>query len=146
MAMGGRPSFGFDAGRPTVYSGIDPVSQPQRQFVFSSAGLTVQTIIDEVVLDLPHEPGSRAAPFERGVLAGGIATTLFYITLGRTGSVSDVDYMARTSSLSKTTISAIYGGAAALHLWRIAHDERYASFFVHPDARGGMRLGVNVQR
>ena len=145
IAMGGRPSFGFDAGRPTVYSGIDADREPRRQFVFSSAGLTVQTVIDEIVLDRPHEPGTRAGPFERGVLAGGIATTLFYITLGRTGSVSDVDYMARTSSLSKTTVSAIYGGAAALHLWRISRDERYASFFAHPDARGGMRVGVSIQ-
>ena len=145
VAVGGRPSFGFDAGRPTVYSGIDAAREPQRQFIFSSAGLTVQTMIDEIVLDVPHAPGTSAGPFERGVLAGGIATTLFYITIGRTGSVSDVDYMSRTSSLSKTTISALYGGAAALHVWRIARNERYADFFVRPDPRGGMRVGLNIQ-
>ena len=145
LAMGARPSFGLDAGRPTVYSGIDAVRDPERQFVFSAAGLTVQTLLDELVLDMPHDAGTSAGPFERGVLAGGIATTLFYITLGRTGSVSDVDYMARTSSLSKTQISAIYGGAAALHVWRIFRDQRYARFFAHPAAMGGMRLGVTIE-
>ena len=144
VALGGRPSFGFDAGRPTVYSGIDAEREPARQFVFSSAGLTVQTLIDEVVLDAPHEPGARAGPFERGVLAGGIATTLFYVTIGRSCSVSDVDYMARTSSLSKTSVSAIYGSAAVVHLWRLSRDERYAKFFVRPDPRGGMRVGLSV--
>ena len=145
LAMGARPSFGLDAGRPTVFSGIDAGRDPERQFVFSAAGLTVQTLVDELVLDLPHEAGTSAGPFERGVLAGGIATTFFYITLGRTGSVSDVDYMARTSSLSKAQISAIYGGVAALHVWRIAHDDRYARFFVHPAPTGGMRLGVTIE-
>jgi len=145
LAMGARPSFGLDAGRPTVYSGIDAVRNPERQFVFSAAGLTVQTLVDELVLDVPHQAETSAGPFERGVLAGGIATTLFYITLGRTGSVSDVDYMARTSSLSKAQITAIYGGAAALHVWRIAHDHRYARFFAHPQPMGGMRLGVTIE-
>jgi hypothetical protein len=144
LAMGGRPTFGFDAGRPTVYSGIDASQNPERQFVFSAAGLTVQTLVDELVLDVPHGAGTSAGPFERGVLAGGIATTLFYITLGRTGSVSDVDFMARTSSLSKAQVSVIYGGAAALHVWRITHDHRYAQFFAQPAPRGGMRLGVTI--
>lgn len=144
-AMGGRPSFGFDAGRPTVYSGIDPVREPSRQFVFSSAGLTAQTVIDEIILDAPHDRVRPSGPFERGILAGGVATAVFYVTVGRTGSVSDVDFMARTSSLSKTTISLLYGGAAVVHLWRISHDDRYAHFFARPDARGGMRIGFQVE-
>jgi len=142
-AVGGRPSFGLNKGRPTIYSGIDATLQPGKQFVFSSAGLTVQSIIDESILDAPHGT-TRAGPFERGVLAGGIATSLFYVTIGRTGSVSDVDYMARTSTLSKTTISAIFGGVALVHIWRITHDNRYAQFFVRPDPLGGMRVGVTL--
>jgi hypothetical protein len=142
-AVGGRPSFGLNAGRPTIYSGIDASLQPRKQFIFSSAGLTVQTLLDESVLDAPHHAG-RAGAFERGLLAGGIATSLFYVTIGRTGSVSDVDFMARTSSLSKTSISAIYGGIALLHIWRIRHDARYADFFARPDPLGGLRLGVTV--
>src|SRR2546423_7996389 len=39
-AMGGRPTFGLNAGRPTIYSGIDAILEPRKQFVFSSAGLT----------------------------------------------------------------------------------------------------------
>ena len=143
-AMGGRPSFGFDAARPTVYSGIDAEREPRRQFVFSSSGLTTQTLIDEVLLDVPHDRHERAGAFERGVLAGGIATTLFYVTIGRSGSVSDVDYMARTSSLSKTTITALYGGVALLHVWRISRSPRYAPFFVQPDERAGLRVGVRL--
>ena len=82
-----------------------------------------------------------------GVLAGGIATALFYVTIGRTASVSDVDFMARTSSLSKTDITIIYGGVAALHALRIHRDERYADFFVRPDtsAGKGLRVGVDIQ-
>jgi hypothetical protein len=142
-AMGGRPSFGFNAGRPTIYSGIDSNLQPRRQFVFSSAGLTVQSLIDEGILDSPHHSSSAGA-FERGMLAGGIATSLFYVTIGRTGSVSDIDFMARTSSLSKTRLTAIYGGVALLHGWRITRDNRYADFFARPDPSGGMRVGVTL--
>lgn len=144
-AVGGRPSFGLNEGRPTIYSGIDAKLQPRRQFVFSSAGLTVQTLIDEGILDAPHGSGS-AGPFERGMLAGGIATSLFYVTIGRSGSVSDVAFMARTSKLSKTAITAIYGGTALMHVWRIRHDSRYAGFFARPDPNGGMRVGVNIDQ
>lgn len=144
-AVGGKPSFGFDEGRPTIYSGIDARLQPRRQFVFSSAGLTVQSLIDEGILDAPH--GSiHAGAFERGLLAGGIATSLFYVTIGRNGSVSDVEYMARTSKLSKTAITFIYGGTAVMHVWRISHDTRYADFFARPGPDGGLRIGVNVER
>jgi hypothetical protein len=142
-AVGGRPSFGLNAGRPTIYSGIDAGLEPRKQFVFSSAGLSVQSAIDEGILDAPHR-SRRAGPFERGLLAGGLATSFFYVTIGRTGSVSDVDFMARTSRLSKTSITAIYGGLALVHLWRIDHDSRYADFFARPGPQGGVRLGVSL--
>ena len=143
LVLGGHPSFGFDKGRPTVYSGFSAEREPRKQFLFSSMGLNVQAALDEAVLDVPHE---RGAAFERGVLASGIATALFYISIGRTASVSDVDYMARTSSLSKTDIALIYGGVAALHLVRVSRDGRYANFFLRPGppGAGGMRFGVRL--
>lgn len=140
-AMGAHPSFGFDRGRPTVYSGIDANADPRRQFVFSSAGLTAQTLLDELLLDVPHARGSA---LERGLLAGGIGTALFYSTLGRNASVSDVTYMARTSSLSRTDVSLIYGGMAVIHALRIHHDPRYARFWAGPAPEGGMRVGVRM--
>ena len=143
-AVGGHPSFGFNKWRPTIYSGIDARVDPHKQFIFSSAGLTVQTLLDETLLDVPHARGSVAGPFERGLLAGGIGTVLFYITLGRTGSVSDVTFMANTSSLTKTQLSLIYGGIAALHVVRIRFKDRYAHFFSVPDAGGRLRFGVNI--
>ena len=143
-AVGGRPTFGFNMGRPTIYSGVDATAEPRKQFIFSSAGLTVQSLIDEGILDAPRR-SIRAGPFERGMLAGGLATTFFYVSIGRTGSVSDVDYMARTSNLSKTSITAIYGGLAVIQAWRIAHDSRYANFFARPDPYGGMRVGMSLE-
>jgi hypothetical protein len=143
-AVGGRPSFGFNMARPTIYSGIDATLEPRKQFIFSSAGLTVQSVIDEGILDTPHR-SVRAGAFERGVLAGGIATSFFYVTIGRTGTVSDVDYMARTSNLNKTTITAIFGGLALVQSWRITRDSRYANFFARPDPYGGMRVGMTVE-
>ncbi|HEX6598855.1 MAG TPA: hypothetical protein VF034_05990 [Gemmatimonadaceae bacterium] len=144
LALGARPSFGFDRGRPTVYSGIDPVAEPRKQFLFSTMGLDLQSLLDEVILDVPHR---RGAPFERGVLAAGVGTALFYVTLGRSASVSDIELMSRTSSLSKTDLTAIYGGVALAHLLRIRHDGRYAHFFVRPAPRGedGLRVGVRMQ-
>ena len=142
-AVGGRPTFGFNEGRPTIYSGVDATTEPRKQFVFSSAGLTIQSLIDEALLDAPHH-SSRAGAFERGLLAGGLATSFFYVTLGRTGSVSDVDFMARTSKLSKTSITAIFGGLALAHSWRIAHDSRFADFFARPAPEGGLRVGVTL--
>jgi hypothetical protein len=143
-AVGGRPTIGLDKGRPTVFSGLDATTQRRQQFLFSSMGLNVQAVMDEAILDVPHE---RGAAFERGVLASGIATALFYVTIGRTASVSDVDYMARTSSLSKTDITIIYGGVALMHALRIHHDGRYANFFVRPAPAGepGLRVGVHVE-
>jgi hypothetical protein len=143
-AVGGHPSFGFNHWRPTIYSGIDARIDPHKQFIFSSAGLTVQTLLDETLLDVPHARGSIAGPFERGLLAGGIGTVFFYITLGRSGSVSDVTFMANTSSLSKTQISLIYGGMAALHAVRIHFKDRYAHFFTVPDASGHLRVGMSL--
>ena len=133
-AVGGHPYLGFDKGRPTIYSGIDANIDPHKQFLFSSAGLNVQAVLDEGVLDVPHHKGSA---FERGLLAGGIATAYFYATLGRNASNSDITYIARTSSLSKTKASLIYAGLATVHVLRIAHDHHYANFFMRPhhDAR-----------
>jgi hypothetical protein len=144
VAVGGRPTIGLSKGRPTVYSGLDAVTQRRQQFLFSSMGLNVQALLDEAILDVPHEGGG---PFERGVLTGGIATALFYVTIGRTASVSDVDFMARTSSLSKGDITLIYGGVALMHAVRIHYDGRYANFFVRPAPTGepGLRVGVHVQ-
>ena len=141
LALGARPKFGFNRGRPTVYSGIDYRKEPRKQFLFSSMGLNVQSLIDESILDVPH---ARGAAFERGVLASGIATALFYVTIGRTAQVSDVDYMARTSSLSKTDLTLIYGGVAVLHAIRVYRDDHYADFFVRPANEGGLRVGVTL--
>jgi hypothetical protein len=144
VAVGGHPTVGLNKGRPTVYSGLDATTQRRQQFLFSSMGLNVQALLDEAVLDVPHDGGGA---FERGVLAGGIATAIFYVTLGRTASVSDVDFMARTSSLSKGDIPLTYGGVALMHGLRMHHDRRYANFFVRPAPAGapGLRVGVNVE-
>jgi hypothetical protein len=144
FAVGGRPTVGLSKGRPTVYSGLDATTQRREQFLFSSMGLNVQALIDEAILDVPHR---RGGPFERGVLAGGIATALFYVTIGRTASVSDVDFMARTSSLSKGDITLIYGGVALMHAVRIHYDGHYANFFLRPAPSGepGLRIGVRVE-
>lgn len=143
-AVGGRPSFGLNEGRPTIYSGVDATLEPRKQFVFSSAGLTVQSLIDEGILDAPHR-STRAGPFERGLLAGGLATSFFYVTIGRTGSVSDVDFMARTSKLNKTSITVIFGGLALAHTCRAAHNGRYADFFARPAPDGSLRVGVTLE-
>ena len=136
--MGFHPSIGFDHGRPTVFSGIDSKKYPHKQFIFSAAGLTTQALIDELILDIPH---SRGGAIERGILAGGIATTLFYITIGRNGAVSDVAFMSRTSNLSKTQVSLIFGGANAIHAFRIWLNPAYDHFFVGP-ADNGLGFGL----
>lgn len=137
LALGFHPSVGLDNGRPTIFSGIDSRRYPHQQFLFSASGLTTQTLIDELILDIPHH---RGGAIERGILASGIGTTLFYITLGRNGAVSDVAFMSRTSSLSKTQVSLIFGGLAAIHTIRIARDSSYSHFFAAP-ARNGIVLG-----
>ena len=135
LAMGFHPHIAFDKGRPTVYSGIDSDKHPDKQFIFSAAGLTTQALINEAILDIPH---SRGGAIERGLLAGGIGTTLFYITIGRNGSVSDISVMARTGSLSKTQLSLIFGGFSAIHAWRITRDPRYDHFFAAPTGSGAV--------
>jgi hypothetical protein len=132
-AVGAHPYFGIDHGRPTVYSGIDSRLHPHKQFLFSAAGLTAQALLNEAILDIPHTGGGA---FERGLLAGGIGTTLFYITLGRNASVSDITYMAKTSSLSKTQVSLIFGGISAIQAWRISRDSRYNHFFASATGSG----------
>ncbi len=139
LVVGARPHFGLEDGKPTVYSGIDATTQPYKQFVFSSAGLDVQAIMDEAILDVPHH---RGGSFERGILAGGIATAYFYATLGRNAPNSDITYMARTSTLSKTQASLIYAGLATIQTLRIARDGHYASFFLRPSSTGGIKVGV----
>src|ERR1700687_2800973 len=134
-AVGAHPYIGLDHGRPTVFSGIDSRLHPRKQFLFSAAGLPTQPLLNEAILDIPH---SRGSAIERGILAGGIGTTLFYITLGRNASVSDISYMARTPSLSKTQLSLIFGGVSAIHAWRISRDPRYAHFFVRPTGNGAV--------
>ena len=138
LAMGFHPSIGLEQGRPTIFSGIDSRKYPHKQFIFSASGLTTQAVIDELILDLPH---TRGGAIERGILAGGIGTTLFYITLGRNGSVSDIAYMARTSKLSKTQVSLIFGGVNAIHALRISRDPAYDHFFVAP-TDGGIGVGL----
>jgi hypothetical protein len=139
MALGFHPYVAFDHGRPTVFSGIDSDKYPNKQFLFSAAGLTTQALIDEAILDIPH---SRGGAIERGILAGGIGTTLFYVTIGRNGSVSDISVMARTSSLSKTQLSLIFGGLNAIQALRIVKDPAYDHFFVRANGNG---LGIGVR-
>ena len=132
-AVGAHPHVGLDRGRPTIFSGIDSRLYPHKQFLFSAAGLTTQALINEAILDIPH---NRGGAFERGILAGGIGTTLFYITIGRNASVSDVSFMARTSSLSKTQVSLIFGGVSAIQALRISRNPRYDHFFIRPSPEG----------
>jgi hypothetical protein len=140
LFLGARPSFGFDTGRPTVYSGIDAQAEPHKQFLFSSAGLNAQGFANELILDVPHDGGGS---FERGFLAGGIATAAFYLTLGRSGSVSDIAFIASTHGMTKTQATLLYGGVALEQIVRISRSERYANFFAFP-TKNGVALGYRV--
>ena len=140
-AVGGRPWFGFDKMRPTIYSGINSQREPHKQFLFSASGLTLQSLVDEAILDIPHARGSA---FERGVLGGGIGTTLFYLTIGRRGSVSDVDFMARTHAMTITQITLLFGTVAAVHSFRISRDRQYANFFARPAPDGQLEVGFQL--
>ena len=142
VIVGGHPSFGFDALRPTVYSGINSHVEPRKQFYFSISGLAVQSLLDEAILDVPHTRGSA---FERGLLGGGIGTTLFYLTIGRRGSVSDVDFIARTHAMSITQVTVLFGSIAAVHTFRVSHNPSYANFFARPRADGGMDFGMSLK-
>lgn len=140
--MGYHPRMGFYRLRPTVFSGIEETGHRHDQFLFSAAGVAVQELLDELILDIPHQ---RGGPFERGVLAGGIGTILFYVSLGRNSRVSDISVMARTSTLSKTQLSLIFGSVSALHALRIGRDHRsYCHFFLAPADRGGLKAGISV--
>jgi hypothetical protein len=139
VAVGGDPSFGFDNLRPTVYSGLSTQTDPHKQFLFSISGLVMQTLVNEAILDIPHRRGSA---FERGVLGGGIGTTLFYLTIGRRGAVSDVEYIARTGGMTKAQVTLLFGSFAALHTFRISRDKHYANFFARPRGDGGMEFGI----
>jgi hypothetical protein len=129
LAVGGHPTFGFDRLRPTIYSGITLSAEPHKQFWFSASGLLSQSLLDEGILDVPH---SRGGAFERGLLGGGIGTALFYLTIGRRGSVSDVEYMARTRVLTATQVTLLFGAVAASHIVRMSRDGHYANFFARP--------------
>ena len=141
LIIGNSPTFGFDKLRPTVYSGIDSHLEPHKQFLFSAAGLAVQSLIDEGILDIPH---SRGGAFERGLLAGGIGTTVFYLTIGRRGSVSDIEFMARMHGMTRTQSTLLFGGIAAMHTIRIARNKHYAHFFIRPSGDGRTQVGLNV--
>lgn len=139
-ALGGHPGFGFDRGRPTIYNWLPADATPRDRVVFSSMGMAVQAVANEAILDVPHR---RGGPFERGVLAGGIATAVFYATIGRSGSVSDIDQIATHGGISKTAASAGFVGVALLHSVRIARNGHYAEFFTAP-APEGVRVGVAI--
>ena len=141
LIIGNSPTFGFDKLRPTIYSGIDSHLEPHKQFLFSAAGLTVQSLIDEGILDIPH---SRGGAFERGMLAGGIGTTVFYLTIGRRGSVSDIEFMARMHGMTRTQSSLLFGGISALHTIRIARNKHYAHFFIRPSVDGRTQVGLDI--
>jgi len=141
LIVGNSPTFGFDKLRPTIYSGIDSHLEPHKQFLFSAAGLTVQSLIDEGILDIPHH---RGGAFERGMLAGGIGTTVFYLTIGRRGSVSDIEFMARMHGMTRTQSTLLFGGIAALHTIRISRGDQYAHFFVRPRVDGRTDVGINI--
>jgi hypothetical protein len=142
VAVGGHPSFGFDTGRPTIYSGLNSRIQPHKQFLFSVAGLSIQNLLDEAILDIPHR---RGAAFERGLLGGGLGTTIFYLTIGRRGSVSDIDFIARTHGMTKAQSTLLFGSITAEHLIRIYRDPHYANFFARPRPDGRIDVGLQLQ-
>lgn len=144
LAMGGRPSFGFNAARPVIHSGIDTVAHPDRQFAFSAAGMTMQLVLNEIILDAPRGDGP-AGEFEKGMLVSGIGTVVFYFTIGRNASVSDVQQMTENSGLSKGTLTAMFGSVAALDAVRIITRQRYAHFFAVPQSDGRVAAGVGLE-
>jgi hypothetical protein len=50
--------------------------------------------------------------------------------------------MARTSSLSKTKLSLLFGGVSAIQAWRISRNPRYDHFFVRP-SESGAEVGLS---
>ncbi|HEY2824592.1 MAG TPA: hypothetical protein VGI83_03515 [Gemmatimonadales bacterium] len=144
LAVGGHPSFGFNQFRPVIHSGIDTAAHPSRQVAFSAAGMTMQLVLDEIILDAPHGPG-RAGAFEKGMLASGIGTVIFYFTIGRDASVSDVSQMAVNSGASKWTLTAMFGSVAVLDAVRVVTRQRYAHFFTAPTSDGRVAAGVGLE-
>ncbi len=140
-AMGFHPHWGTNKGRPTVFSGINEADDKHKQFIFSAAGLSVQDILDELVLDTPHH---RGGAFERGILTGGVGTTLFYVTVGRNARVSDISVMARNSNLSKSQLSLIFGSVAGIQAFRLGGDKHYSRFFAVPAEGGGLKTGISI--
>ncbi len=145
VALGGHPSLYFDAGRPVIHSGIDGVQHPTRCFTFSAAGMAVQLLADEVLLDWPRRDGGPGE-FERGVLAGGVGTVMFYLTLGRNAAAGDVEQMHYYSGLSPWTITAIAGGLAASDLLRMVLKQQRPHFFAAPTRDGRLVVGLNGER
>lgn len=139
IAVGGHPSFGFDTYRPTIYSNLNSIKEPHKQYLFSVAGLAVQNALDEAILDIPHSHGSA---FERGILGGGLGTTIFYLTIGRRGSVSDIEFIARMHGMTRAQSTMLFGGISAVHIVRIWRDPAYANFFARPRPDGGMDFGL----
>ena len=144
ILVGATPGLRFDRWRPVVESGIDEARNPAKQFVFSSGGMTVQLLLNEILLDVPHGPGP-AGEFERGILAAGVGTVLFYFTVGRTSQIGDVWHMAQTSGLSTWTLTAIFGGVAATQVVRIVLRDRYMPFFAFPTPAGGLAVGATLR-
>jgi hypothetical protein len=136
--------LGINQFRPVIHSGIDTVNHPMRQFAFSAAGMTMQLVLDEILLDAPHGPGP-AGSFEKGMLASGVGTVVFYFTIGRDASISDVSQMSANSGISKWTLTAMFGSVAALDVVRIVTRQRYAHFFTAPTADGRMAAGVTLE-
>jgi hypothetical protein len=144
ILVGATPGLRFDSWRPVVESGIDEVRHPAKQFVFSSGGMTVQLLLNEILLDVPHGRGP-AGEFARGILAGGVGTVLFYFTAGRSSQIGDVWHMAQTSGLSTWTLTAIFGGVAATQVVRIVLRDRYTPFFAFPGPAGELNVGVRFR-
>lgn len=143
LAVGGRPSLGFDQGRPVIHSGIGP-NQSTKAFAFSASGMSMQLVIDEVLLNWPRS-GGIARELERGLLAGGVGTVAFYLTLGRSARVGDLQQMVTHSGLSAWGVTAIFGGVAASEVVRMALKQRYAHFFAGPARGGRVVVGAAVE-
>jgi hypothetical protein len=141
IALGGSPSLRLDSHRPVIESGLDGAAHPARAFTFSAAGMAAQLAASEVILDWPHD-GSRAGSFERGFLAGGIATVAFYVTVGRNAKVGDMAQMERFSGLSPWTLTAIFGSVALSDAIRIVVKPRYGSLFLLPLPDRRLAVGV----
>ena len=132
----------LDSGRPVIRSGIDPNADPAGPFAFSAAGMGTQLPINEVVFLLPHR-APRASAFEYGLMAGGIGTVAFYLSVGRSSEVGDVQQMVQHSGLSTWGVTAIFGGVALAEIVRLALSKRYLNFFATPTPQNELAFGVS---